>query len=143
MPGVHSDIGGGYKESFISTVSLLTMIDKLAQYCPKVAYDRGYIKKYLLPLLKSNVVVHKERYFAFTDFGAKRVCENTSHDLKQSVHPLLPALRCKPVLFKGKTASYMPSYTLSDPAVNLPVTKFCETSYYHTDVAARIHRITH
>src|SRR4029077_2378353 len=43
MPGVHSDIGGGYSKSFISTVSLLTMLDRLREHCPDVGFDKKYI----------------------------------------------------------------------------------------------------
>jgi uncharacterized protein (DUF2235 family) len=32
MPGVHADIGGGYSEAFLSTASLLLMIDKLSEH---------------------------------------------------------------------------------------------------------------
>jgi uncharacterized protein (DUF2235 family) len=31
MPGVHSDIGGGYGQDFLSNISLLTMIDRLRE----------------------------------------------------------------------------------------------------------------
>lgn len=40
MPGVHSDIGGGYEEDFISNVSLLTMAEMLRKYA-NISLDRG------------------------------------------------------------------------------------------------------
>nr|WP_281035050.1 DUF2235 domain-containing protein [Mesorhizobium waimense] len=42
VPGVHSDVGGGYEENFVSNVCLLSMSDMLAKY-GGVALDRsGY-----------------------------------------------------------------------------------------------------
>ena len=77
MPGVHGDIGGGYSPT-ISTVSLFTMLVKLAQYCPDVDYDKEYIE-FVLPLLDDEVVIHDEwaHDFLFRVFEQKRKCENT------------------------------------------------------------------
>ena len=32
MPGVHSDVGGGYRDSFLSKISLITMLDRLKEH---------------------------------------------------------------------------------------------------------------
>ncbi len=142
MPGVHCDIGGGYSKAFISTVSLLTMLDKLAQYCPDVDYDTNYISKYLVPLLDEDIVINDEwaHYCNLFDFQqVQRRCENTRTELRQSVHPLLSTLRGRTISYRGKITSYEPSYVLSDPNRNppeLPPTEFPPTSYNSTAIAA-------
>ena len=60
MPGVHSDIGGGYEKSFLSTVSLLAMIDKLVEYCPDVGLELDHIEKFVWPMLDQDVAVNNE-----------------------------------------------------------------------------------
>ena len=42
MPGVHSDVGGGYVENFISNIALLTMA-KLLEKHAAVALDKGSV----------------------------------------------------------------------------------------------------
>jgi uncharacterized protein (DUF2235 family) len=54
MPGVHADIGGGYRHAFLSTVSLLLMIDKLAQYNPQLAFDETYVTAHCFLSSKEN-----------------------------------------------------------------------------------------
>jgi uncharacterized protein (DUF2235 family) len=45
MPGVHSDIGGGYTQDFLSDISLLTMLDRLHSYCrSNILFDSERIK---------------------------------------------------------------------------------------------------
>lgn len=143
MPGVHCDIGGGYSEAFISTVSLLTMLDRLAQYCPDVDFDTDYISKYLLPHLDGDIVIHDEwaHYLNVFDFRrVQRTCENTRTELAQSLHPLLLDLRGRTILRGGKAGSYTPSNVLSDPNRNppLPPTTFPPTSYNSTAIAGAL-----
>jgi hypothetical protein len=137
MLGVHADVGGGYEKSFISTVSLLSMIDKLSQYCPDVDWDEHYIKTYLLPVLEdSDIVINDERkgYIAFTDFGQTRLVDNGLPALNQSVHPLTEAMTDKNILFKEKMCKYTPSYVMSRKDLKLAGTGFDQPSYYHMKV---------
>ena len=60
-PGVHADIGGGYQRDSRSTLSLLTMIHKLHQYCPDLKFDTSYIREFVIgPLLEEAIVVNDE-----------------------------------------------------------------------------------
>ena len=62
IPGVHGDIGGGYPEASLSTISLLLMIDKLVEYCPELSFDTKYIEETLLPIVdRQDIVVNDER----------------------------------------------------------------------------------
>ena len=114
MPGVHSDIGGGYQKAFISTVSLLTMLDKLAQYCPDVDYHTNYINKYLLPHFDGDIAIHDEwsDYLNLFDFRrVQRRCENTRTELAQSLHPLLLDLLGRTISCRGKLGHiYRPTF---------------------------------
>ena len=132
MPGVHSDVGGGYSEDFISTVSLLTMMDKLSQYCPDIQYEQEYTKSYLLSTLRDkNKIINDEwrGYFAIGDFGRQRKCENHLTDLDQYIHPLVDAFRGKPMQIKRTRCEYAPSFLLSNSMIKLPTATFSLKSY--------------
>jgi hypothetical protein len=143
MPGVHSDIGGGYEKSFLSTVSMLTMIDKLAEYCPGIGFEENHIKNVLLPLLNKQAVVVNdewklEDFTKYFKLAAGRPCNNDSRDLNQSAHPLLAAATDRDVFVKTKMARYAPSYILAKADVALPTTAFLPQSYNATVVADAI-----
>ncbi|MBR0847432.1 DUF2235 domain-containing protein [Bradyrhizobium diazoefficiens] len=127
MPGVHTDIGGGYGHSFLSTLSLLVMIDKIKQYCPQLAFDDDYIKKTLLKMLEhEHVVVNNELLgvwalrTAFRDFKRRAETEKGPH----CAHPFVELVRQKHIRYKGKTRPYAPHYSVDNgtlsPAVFVP-----------------------
>ncbi len=102
----------------------------------------NYIAKELAPLLQNDIVIHDEwaDYFAFTDFGAKRLCENTRVELAQSLHPLLSSLFDRTIRCRGKSKSYVPSYVLADSHRNppLPTTTFLPNSHNSTAIRAAL-----
>jgi uncharacterized protein (DUF2235 family) len=114
LPGVHSDIGGGYGKAFISTASLLSMIDRLTEYCPDVDFDLAYITRFLLPLLDDEVVINNEwkEYFSFLHLWRGRSCDSHADELRQFAHPILAAMTGREIFFKNKTMKYEPSYIL-------------------------------
>ena len=139
MPGVHSDIGGGYEKSFLSTVSLFAMIDKLAEYCPDVGLELNHIDKFVRPMLEQDVAVNNEweleDFTKFFKLGAGRPCNNGEAIRKQSAHPLLTAATGRDVFVKTGKARYAPSYVLAKADVALPATTFRPDSYSATIVA--------
>jgi uncharacterized protein (DUF2235 family) len=140
MPGVHADIGGGYNESFLSTMSLIVMIDKLKEYCPDIAFDAGYIQSVLLEALNTNeAIVNNERTGFWRWFGVSltRRIENAKHHMK---HPLLEMLaRMKEINYKGHNKVYTPSLPLTN-GQKLPVTTFCDDSWYRRKVERLLHK---
>lgn len=98
MPGVHSDIGGGYIEHLIGSISLLTMTDLLEKYAniniDRKAYDlvvERVRKKYNLGPL----VFNKE---PSVDINRSRNADIRSVD---EIHPLHWHLVGKKVYWKG------------------------------------------
>ena len=142
MPGVHSDIGGGYEQSFISTVSLLTMIDRLAEYCPDVDFDTGYITKFLLPDLDHDVAVNNEwaEYFlpSLPLSSGGRPCDGNTAALQQFAHPLLAAINGREIWVKTGAMKYAPSYLLAPANFALPVAGFAPGSYMAGQVAGAL-----
>lgn len=139
MPGVHSDIGGGYEKSFLSSVSLLTMIDRLAEHCPDVDFDTGYIKKFLVPELDHDVAINNEwaEYaLAFLPFDrGGRPCDCNAPDLAQAVHPMLAAINGSEIFVKTAAMKYAPSYRLAPADIALPMAAFTPGSYVAGAVA--------
>jgi uncharacterized protein (DUF2235 family) len=127
MPGVHSDIGGGYEKAFISTVSLLTMIDRLAQYCPDVDFD-------------IEVAINNEwaEHMSFLHLGRGRPCDCNAVDLRQSSHPMLAAISEREIFYKRKRMKYTPSYVLLAPNAALPVATFKPDSFTAGAVTAAL-----
>jgi uncharacterized protein (DUF2235 family) len=132
MPGVHADIGGGYGDAFLSTASLLMMIDKLAQYCPELSFDTGYIEGTLLDIIENqDVVVNDERTGFWRLFGRSIVRNIESHALRHHTqHPLVDLLRTKKIKFKSAYAGYMPSFHVPNDTGQLPPASFHPGSWY-------------
>jgi len=119
IPGVHGDIGGGYNDAFLSTVSLMTMIDKLAQYCPSLSFDEKYIEGSLLPIIeRENIVVNDEwKDYLPGKLLGQNECQRSVKDMQvssQSGHPLTKLMQLRTVLLKGRITPYQPSYQISD-----------------------------
>jgi uncharacterized protein (DUF2235 family) len=102
LPGVHSDIGGGYKEAFLSTLSLLAMMDKISEHCPDISFDRDYIQGLLRSIEADEIQVHNEgRFYKVREAGCH---------VNQSVHPVMELMRGRRINFKGSTEPYEPLF---------------------------------
>src|SRR5262249_53440448 len=109
LPGVHGDIGGGYDDAFLSTISLLTMIDKLSQYYPDVAFDQRYIAHSLLPIVKKeDIIVNDEWNHYPVRYLAKKRPRTGTEGSHASVHPLVRMMPHKDVAVRGQSRHYAP-----------------------------------
>jgi uncharacterized protein (DUF2235 family) len=101
VPGVHSDIGGGYLENLISNVSLLTMCDYL-EALGEIAIDRSAYAKIEIEIrtkIENNrFVINFER--TLDGPKQKRDSEIRKDD---EIHPLHWYLLNKPVIWKNDT----------------------------------------
>jgi uncharacterized protein (DUF2235 family) len=112
LPGVHSDIGGGYEADFLATVSLMTMIDKLAEYCPDLSFDKGYIEKTLLRIAEDHEAVINDERKGFKFWKVRR---RTGTETSQaSVHPLFKLMRSRRVNVRGTGRPYNPPSWIGD-----------------------------
>ncbi len=137
MPGVHSDVGGGSDASFLSTLSLLLMIDKLAQWCPEVAFEEDYIRKQLIGRLEledTKIVVNYERHrmspYSWVDRPRKIGGDHTFH----REHPITKHLRDRQIEVRKGIDYYMPGYRIDAGAPQLEEISFEETSWYKREV---------
>jgi uncharacterized protein (DUF2235 family) len=132
MPGVHADIGGGYGAAFLSTASLLMMIDKLAEHCPELSFDTNYIEKTLLDIVdKQDPVINDERKGFWKYFGRSLVrrIESASLDHHKQ-HPLVELLRQRKIKVKSGYTAYLPRFLVSNKAGQLPAAEFHSMSWY-------------
>jgi uncharacterized protein (DUF2235 family) len=132
MPGVHADIGGGYSEAFLSTASLLLMIDKLAEHCPDLSFDTKYIEKTLLDIIdKQDAVINDERVGFWKYFGRSLVrrIESVALDHHKQ-HPLVDLLRKREIKVRSRRAPYFPSFFVSNSTGQLPPAQFHAMSWY-------------
>jgi hypothetical protein len=132
LPGVHCDIGGGYEDAFLSTISLLTMVDKLAEYCPELSFDKKYIEQGLLPIVIKEDVVVNDEWKNFPRFSGKNARTGTeaSH---ASAHPLIKMLMSSQVTVRGEERLYNPPYW---KGAALAETIFASGSWYAQKVEA-------
>ena len=124
MPGVHGDVGGGYEDACLSTISLLMMIDKLAEYCPDLWFDDKYIEDTLIRIVdQQKIVVNDERIGFWRYFGrsiARKIEQDVLHRHVQ--HPLVDLLRDKTIKFKRSQRPYVPSFYIpKDNKLNLAI----------------------
>lgn len=136
MPGVHGDVGGGYSSAFLSTVSLLTMIDKLAECNRNLGFDTTYIEGILLPVVeRQDVVVNNEwKHYAgrfLKWYGQHRRQVDQIDASNQFVHPLTTFITKKEIIIREMRGVYTPSYQLpTDPRGMLACAKFAPDSWY-------------
>ena len=144
MPGVHADIGGGYERSFLSTISLLAMIDKLAHCCPDLSFDEGYVRSLFQLLIDEEIVVNDEwsGYWAgewqrIVGERVRRVVDNADHFHRQ--HPITSLILDKKVAFKKKKKwPYKPLYKMEKEDA-LPEAIFGPKSAYEQHAAKILH----
>lgn len=139
MPGVHSDIGGGYMEDFLSTVSLLTMLDMLREIKGvDIVVDEDFVQSDLrLRLDKMNVVVNNEWGLGRVSYyipWSRKVKEFQDNKRKQTLHPLVLTIRGKSIRYKDCDRDYMPACRgiCPDDIYQLDITPFSNKSYWNT-----------
>lgn len=124
MPGVHTDIGGGYAEALISTVSLIAMLDKLKECCPALRFNADYISGPLFDSVeKEDVCIHNEQR-ALWGFGRESRQIDPIDSRRQFSHPIVGLLIGRDIYFKSarKRSCYQPSSPTR--CAELPVASF-------------------
>jgi hypothetical protein len=136
MPGVHGDVGGGYSDEFLSNISLLTMIDKLAESNRNLDFNATYIEGTLLPVvINQDVVVNNEwkhyagRFLKWW-YGQHRRRVDRIDASNQFVHPLTTFITQKEIMIREMRGVYTPSYQLSTDRGMLACAKFASDSWY-------------
>lgn len=112
MPGVHGDVGGGYPDEFLATMSLLLMIDKLAEYCPDIAFDNKYVEETLLPIIEDQEVVINDERSGFWRYFGRSVTRNIERNVlcHHCEHPLVSLLLNRTVRVRRTEQPYAPSF---------------------------------
>lgn len=139
MPGVHVDVGGGSNRSFLSTLSLLIMIDKLKQYCPDILFDPRYVGTTLCDILtREKAVVNNERAGIWRWLGQRRrQVANIKH---HTLHPVAGTLPLKEIIYKGTPRTkYAPGFTILSGEL-MPTASFDEASWYRQRIEALLYR---
>jgi uncharacterized protein (DUF2235 family) len=105
LPGVHSDIGGGYNDSGLSELALLIMIDRLIEHTNldletttlerRVFEDAGF-------RVHVNSEYRRNGLWFLRGLREQRKIPSTMN----SVHPLVDVLRNVNIQYKGKPARY-------------------------------------
>jgi uncharacterized protein (DUF2235 family) len=99
MPGVHTDVGGGYRENFLSKVSLLTMINELLHPHTELKIDSTRLRDLQASIVSDanncNITIHNESIpfrsiwwwlDLFKGGGRRRQIDMS--DAKQWMHPI-------------------------------------------------------
>lgn len=114
MPGVHSDIGGGYVEDFLSKIALMTMLDRIREYTLlKLDFRRSRSLRESIEqqLGQNRIVVNNEIQGVFRlaplRWGGSR--NPNLSDQFQSIHPIYKALEGRSFTTKSQTTNFFPS----------------------------------
>jgi uncharacterized protein (DUF2235 family) len=137
MPGVHSDIGGGYQNSFLSSLSLVLMIDKLSEYCTDLKLNEIYIDDHILDRIKiDDIVVNDEWGYKLSSFLSKQIPRGLEGgDGLHTQHPITNMLCNKHFKIRKAVARYVPSFRLEPAGHHLGDTQFQSTSWHARKVA--------
>jgi hypothetical protein len=115
MPGVHTDIGGGYRNGLLSNISILSMIAKLAERCPDIGFDPFYIKEVLVNniRLEPQIEINNEwRHYwaALLDRRTKRAIPIDHLHIGHTIHPITRTLYNQNLNYKGTERQYTPAF---------------------------------
>jgi uncharacterized protein (DUF2235 family) len=100
MPGVHSDVGGGYTENFISSIALLTMAKMLEKYAGVVMHKESVVEVERAVKLKARAgQIHVNREPSVRE-RLSRIGLIGAHD---GIHPLHYYLLDKNIHFKDSS----------------------------------------
>ena len=111
MPGVHSDIGGGYKHNALSNISLITMIDKLAEHHPEIYFDDDFVKGALINSIKRAEIEINDEWMHYPERWI-RIWRTYKRNIKTDdlIHPVANRLmKMGNVKSRGKDGSYLPA----------------------------------
>jgi len=100
MPGVHADVGGGYKEDFISLVSLLTMADFLKDLADVALIKTNYEK--ICETIRRRIA-DKKFFINKEPFVLERSSRISFMQQQDEIHPLHGFLIGKNVFWKDST----------------------------------------
>jgi uncharacterized protein (DUF2235 family) len=109
MPGVHTDVGGGYRGGLLSEISLLSMIAKLAEHCPDLNFDPSYIEEVVMRNIASaeQIVINNEWKGYLGSILDRHICREVRSDVTtQSLHPVANLIADQSVNYKGKDRPY-------------------------------------
>lgn len=111
MPGVHSDIGGGYKHNALSNISLITMIDMLAEHHPEISFDDDYVKDALIGNIVREKIEINDEWAGYPERWI-RILRTYKRNIKTDdlIHPVANRLmKLGNVKVRGKDGSYLPA----------------------------------
>jgi uncharacterized protein (DUF2235 family) len=122
MPGVHTDVGGGYRNGLLSNISILSMISKLSERCPDISFDPDYIEEVIMTNIRMQpeIAINNEwkRYWAAPfDKRTRRAVPNDFLGLGHTVHPVARLLLDQNIVFKGSERSYVPTFSNSHKTI--------------------------
>jgi uncharacterized protein (DUF2235 family) len=134
LPGVHTDIGGGYQDSYLGTLSLLWMIDRLSHHCPDLLFDRKYIDEQWIQSFKSEAPVINDEWRWWLKpirllYHANRIMGRNPYG-KELCHPIVPFMHEKIVMVKGTEKVYIPSVCGNPLSTGIPVATYQSDSIY-------------
>jgi T6SS, Phospholipase effector Tle1-like, catalytic domain len=145
MPGVHADIGGGYSKSFLSTISLLWMIDRLAHHCPEIGFDADHIEDNFVSIIRDQSPVINDEWRKYLFFLGRylkpfvKAHRSASRDPNHSHrhHPMTDLIQQMEIEIRSRRKPYVPTIYLSKEMERLSVAEFSDRSWY----ASRLQQI--
>lgn|GEM_PF-2776590 len=106
MPGVHSDIGGGYLKSTLANISLMAMIDIFQTTFPDVAFDNTYIYEHVVqPAIEDSIAINDEWKSYKVPLKFKATRELNEHFL---FHPIMRKMYKSKHSIRGMDIEYDP-----------------------------------
>jgi hypothetical protein len=145
LPGVHSDVGGGYRYTFFSTLSLVLMLDKFAEVCPDLKLNEDYISSHTLRLLKEqDIVINDERAYKLSSYLFQPIPralelakgDGTMNDAGSlyTQHPFTEMIRNKRFRIRRAIMPYVPTLRLNPDRQQLRTTEFGPDSWHTRQV---------
>ncbi len=116
----------GYRTAFLSTISLLLMIERLAQHCSTSCSLRtDDIEKILLPIIeREEVAINDEwkgypgKYFKFSTERLRIAYELPGQG--HAIHPIVDHILGREITVRSQRAKYSPSFAVINSPNGLP-----------------------
>lgn len=112
VPGVHADIGGSSDGRFLGNIALLTMIDRIQQYCPELEWDNTVLNNIVANILDpSPIEITSERPGLLRKLLGKASREIGRYQ-QEYWHPIYEALLGQNFRIRGRQQRYQPDHLM-------------------------------
>lgn len=134
MPGVHCDVGGGYKEATLSNISFLAMLDILIEKCSNISIDEDFIETIIMKMCRHQSIVINDEWDEYLPelLGLHFYRNEQLLSYTDYFHPVVNLMHGSVCKIRNSNSIYDPFYKIKKEHINYTpnIRSFRNDSYW-------------